>query len=186
MAWRAGQKWRRQPPRQYINFMARIISLGAVELIETPKQPAFAQVMSYFHRPVPAVVGALSAANVQVLLTCSAFQRSAYGSENDICCHVTRRKISGGTRSDCGRECRDAFLGLAKSCTKLAISFCDYLGDRLAVPGAKATPQLPELVRAVPKRLDHRCHPYIPIESAGKACHEFCACYILSFCALSV
>jgi hypothetical protein len=70
------------------------------------------------------------------------------GSENDIRCHVTRRKISGGTRSDRGRECRDAFLGLAKTCAKLAISFWDYLGDRLAVPGAKAIPQLPELIRA--------------------------------------
>jgi hypothetical protein len=32
------------------------------------------------------------------------------GSENDIRCQVTRRKISGGTRSDTGRDCRDAFL----------------------------------------------------------------------------
>jgi hypothetical protein len=70
------------------------------------------------------------------------------GSENDIRCHVTRRKISGGTRSDHGRECRDAFLGLAKTCAKLAISFWDYLGDRLAVPGAKAIPQLPEIILA--------------------------------------
>jgi hypothetical protein len=70
------------------------------------------------------------------------------GSENDIRCHVTRRKISGGTRSDRGRDCRDTFLGLAKTCAKLAISFWDYLGDRLAVPGAKAIPQLPELIIA--------------------------------------
>jgi hypothetical protein len=70
------------------------------------------------------------------------------GSENDIRCHVTRRKISGGTRSDRGRDCRDAFLGLAKTCAKLAISFWDYLGDRLAVPGAKAIPQLPQLIIA--------------------------------------
>ena len=34
------------------------------------------------------------------------------GSENDIRSHVTRRKVSGGTRSDAGRDCRDAFLGL--------------------------------------------------------------------------
>jgi hypothetical protein len=70
------------------------------------------------------------------------------GSENDIRCHVTRRKLSGGTRSDRGRDCRDAFLGLAKTCAKLAISFWDYLGDRLAVPGAKAIPQLQELILA--------------------------------------
>ena len=30
------------------------------------------------------------------------------GSENDIRCQVTRRKISGGTRSETGRDCRDA------------------------------------------------------------------------------
>jgi hypothetical protein len=40
------------------------------------------------------------------------------GSENDIRCHVTRRKVSGGTRSDVGRDCRDAFLALAKTCAK--------------------------------------------------------------------
>jgi hypothetical protein len=54
------------------------------------------------------------------------------GSENDIRCHVTRRKVSGGTRSDRGRECRDPFLGLAKTCAKHAIAFWDYLGDRAA------------------------------------------------------
>jgi hypothetical protein len=32
------------------------------------------------------------------------------GSENVIRCQVTKRKISGGTRSDIGRDCRDAKL----------------------------------------------------------------------------
>ena len=36
------------------------------------------------------------------------------GSENDIRCVVTKRKVSGGTRSDVGRDCRDAFLALAR------------------------------------------------------------------------
>lgn len=70
------------------------------------------------------------------------------GSENDVRCHVTRRKVSGGTRSDIGRDCRDAFLGLAKTCAKLHIAFWDYLGARLAVPGAPAVPYLPQLVAA--------------------------------------
>ena len=70
------------------------------------------------------------------------------GSENDIRCHVTRRKISGGTRSDIGRNCRDAFLSIAKTCAKLEITFWDYLGARLAVPQALIVPPLPELVRA--------------------------------------
>jgi hypothetical protein len=53
------------------------------------------------------------------------------GSENDIRSRVTRRKISGGTRSDIGR---DAFLGLAKTCTKLGVAFRNYLGSRRSVP----------------------------------------------------
>ncbi|MGH8518226.1 MAG: IS66 family transposase [Panacagrimonas sp.] len=70
------------------------------------------------------------------------------GSENDIRCHVTRRRLSGGTRSDLGRDCRDAFLGLAKTCAKLEIAFWDYLGARLAVPGCKVIPPLPQVIRA--------------------------------------
>ena len=55
------------------------------------------------------------------------------GSENDIRCYVTRRKVSAGTWSDGGRDCRDAFLGLAKTCDKLGIAAWDYLGSRLKV-----------------------------------------------------
>ena len=72
------------------------------------------------------------------------------GSENDIRCQVIRRKISGGTRSDTGRDCRDAFLSLAKTCKKLGIAFWDYLGDRLAAPAHPEVPYLPDLV-------SHRC-----------------------------
>jgi hypothetical protein len=70
------------------------------------------------------------------------------GSENDIRAQVTRRKVSGGTRSDIGRDCRDAFLGLAKTCAKLGLSFWDYLGARLGIPGQAVIPHLPDLVRA--------------------------------------
>jgi len=69
------------------------------------------------------------------------------GSENDIRCQVTRRKISGGTRSDDGRDVRDAFLGLMKTCAKQAISFWDYLGDRLGVAEASTVASLAELIR---------------------------------------
>jgi hypothetical protein len=31
--------------------------------------------------------------------------------------------VSGGTRSDTGRDCRDAFLSLNKTCAKLRIAF---------------------------------------------------------------
>ena len=70
------------------------------------------------------------------------------GSENDIRCHVTRRKVSGGTRSDVGRDCRDAFLGIVKTCAKLEIALWDYLGSRLAIPASPSIPHLPELVLA--------------------------------------
>ena len=69
------------------------------------------------------------------------------GSENDIRAQVTRRKVSGGTRSDMGRDCRDVFLSLMKTCQKLGVSFWDYLGTRLAVPDQPAIPYLPDLVR---------------------------------------
>jgi hypothetical protein len=69
------------------------------------------------------------------------------GSENDIRCQVTKRKVSGGTRSDAGRDCRDAFLGLAKTCAKLGIAFWDYLGSRLAVPDHSTVPSLADLIR---------------------------------------
>ena len=32
------------------------------------------------------------------------------------------------------------------TCTKLGIAFWDYLGDRLAIPGQKDVPYLPELI----------------------------------------
>jgi hypothetical protein len=69
------------------------------------------------------------------------------GSENDIRCQVTRRKVSAGTRSDAGRDCRDAFLGLAKTCAKHGVAFWDYLGSRLKVPAQHVIPFLPDLVR---------------------------------------
>ena len=70
------------------------------------------------------------------------------GSENDIRCYVTRRKISGGTCSDQGRDSRDTFLGLMKTCQKLGLSFWDYLGARLAIRKAPAVAPLPDLIRA--------------------------------------
>jgi transposase IS66 family protein len=70
------------------------------------------------------------------------------GSENDIRCYVTRRKLSAGTRSDVGRDCRDAFLGLAKTCDKLGIAAWDYLGSRLKVAGHIVIQPLDRYVRA--------------------------------------
>ena len=67
------------------------------------------------------------------------------GTENDIRRYVTRRNISAGTRSDVGRDYRDVFLGLVKTCAKQHISFWDYLGSRLQILGAPTVPPLPDL-----------------------------------------
>src|SRR3954469_5909976 len=69
------------------------------------------------------------------------------GSENAIRCFVTKRKISGETRSAAGKRARDTFLSLLKTCAKLAVSFWDYLGARLKIPDAAAIPWLPDLIR---------------------------------------
>jgi hypothetical protein len=70
-------------------------------------------------------------------------------SERDIRVFVTKRKVSGGTVSDRGRDARDVMIGLAKTCAKLKISFFDYLGARLGIPGP-AIPTLAALVRPAP------------------------------------
>jgi hypothetical protein len=65
--------------------------------------------------------------------------------ESDIREFVKRRKISGGTRSDAGRRCRDTFASLKKTCRKLGLCFWDYLQDR--VRGLGQMPRLAELIR---------------------------------------
>ena len=67
------------------------------------------------------------------------------GSEGDIRGYVKWRKISGGTRSDLGKRCRDGFASLKKTCRKLGISFWDYLGDRIGQQGQIAP--LPDVIR---------------------------------------
>ncbi|MFN0191104.1 MAG: transposase [Aestuariivirga sp.] len=70
-------------------------------------------------------------------------------SENDIRTFVTKRKISGGTISDRGRDARDVMLGLAKTCMKLKVSFYHFIGARLGIPGPKIPP-LTSLLRQAP------------------------------------
>jgi hypothetical protein len=64
--------------------------------------------------------------------------------ESDIREFVKRRKISGGTRNDAGRQCRDTFASLKKTCRKLGLRFWDYLQDR--VRGLAKIPRLAELI----------------------------------------
>lgn len=65
-------------------------------------------------------------------------------SETDARAAVTKRKVSGSTRSDEGRAARDAFLSLKQTCRKLGISFIDFLKDR--VRGLFEIPRLTEII----------------------------------------
>jgi hypothetical protein len=67
------------------------------------------------------------------------------GAENAIREYVKKRKVSGGTRSDSGRQCRDTFTSLKKTCRKLGVSFWHYLKDRIEKTGF--IPDLSELIR---------------------------------------
>jgi hypothetical protein len=67
-------------------------------------------------------------------------------SERDIRDYVKKRKISGSTRSDDGRNCRDTFASLKKTCLKHGISFWHFLKDRLL--GEQKIPPLSALIRA--------------------------------------
>lgn len=67
------------------------------------------------------------------------------GSETDIRDYVKKRKVSGGTRSDEGRRCRDTFASLKKTCRKLDISFWHYLTDRLGI-GEHCIAPLPNII----------------------------------------
>ena len=65
--------------------------------------------------------------------------------ESDIRDFVKRRKISGGTRSNAGRRCRDTFASLKKTCRELGINFWEYLQDRVA--GLGKIPRLADVIR---------------------------------------
>lgn len=65
-------------------------------------------------------------------------------SESDIRDYVKKRKISGSTRSDAGRRCRDTFATLKKTCRKLGVKFWDYLHDRIR--GLAQIPRLAEWI----------------------------------------
>ena len=67
-------------------------------------------------------------------------------SERDIRDYVKKRKISGSTRSEAGRKCRDTFASLKKTCLKHGLSFWSYLKDRLL--GESNIPPLSDLIRA--------------------------------------
>jgi hypothetical protein len=59
--------------------------------------------------------------------------------------YVRKRKISGSTRSETGRQCRDTFTSLKKTCRKLGVSFWQYLNDRTM--DTAYIPKLSDLIR---------------------------------------
>ncbi len=61
--------------------------------------------------------------------------------------------ISGSTRSEAGRRCRDTFASLKKTCRKLGVSFWEYLKDR--VSGNNAIPTLGVLIAQ--KAIESQC-----------------------------
>jgi len=67
------------------------------------------------------------------------------GAENAIREYAKKRKISGSTRSESGRQCRDTFTSLKKTCRKLGVSFWQYLNDRIYNNGL--IPDLSDLIR---------------------------------------
>jgi hypothetical protein len=75
-------------------------------------------------------------------------------SEGHIRDYVKKRKISGSTRSDLGRQARDTFASLKKTCRRLGVNFWAYLQDR--VRGAGQVPRLADLIRQKAKEMAAR------------------------------
>jgi hypothetical protein len=65
-------------------------------------------------------------------------------SERHLRDYVKKRKISGGARSEGGRQARDTFASLKKTCRELGVNFWAYLQDR--VRGARRIPRLADLI----------------------------------------
>ena len=66
-------------------------------------------------------------------------------SESHLRDYVKKRKISGSTRSELGRQARDTFASLKKTCRELGVNFWAYLQDR--VRGLGQIPRLAEQIR---------------------------------------
>ena len=85
------------------------------------------------------------------LLTSASHAQQAFSSPEDAAAALAAAVKSGtnsaGTRSDDGRDSRDALLGLAKTCDKLGSPFWDYLGGRLNVTGHAAIDALDQFIR---------------------------------------
>ncbi len=79
------------------------------------------------------------------VLDCPQLPLHNNAAESDIREYVTRRQVSGGTRSEAGRQARDTFVGLKKTCRKLGLSFWNFLLSRLRGDGQ--IPPLADVIR---------------------------------------
>lgn len=98
------------------------------------------QALSRFHEDKPDLLRVLERPELPV---------HNNGAESDLREYVKKRKISGSTRSDEGRRCRDTFASLKKTCRKHGLSFWQYLKDRLS--RTDLIPPLAELIRQAAK-----------------------------------
>jgi hypothetical protein len=85
-------------------------------------------------------------------------------SESDIRDYVKKRKISGSTRSESGRRCRDTFASVKKTCRKLGIGFWEYRQDRLRGLGVIAP-----LAQIIRERAAAAAGPVAPATAAAAA-----------------
>ncbi|KAB2929468.1 MAG: transposase [Candidatus Contendobacter sp.] len=75
--------------------------------------------------------------------------------ETDLRDRVKKRRISAGARSEVGRQCRDTFASLEKTCRKQGVSFWAYLEDRVA--GLNVIPSLSRPVAGWVRRRPGTC-----------------------------
>src|SRR4029453_10152302 len=89
-------------------------------------------------------------------------------SEGHLRDYVKKRKISGGTRSELGRQARDTFASLRKTCRRLGVNFWADLQDR--VRGVGRIPRLAVLIRQKAKEMAARkAATALPAEAGGGA-----------------
>jgi hypothetical protein len=65
------------------------------------------------------IAPAIQVLAVFMVLDCPQLPLHNNSAETDIREYVTRRNISGGSRSELGQRARDTFVGLKKTCRKL-------------------------------------------------------------------
>lgn len=111
------------------------------------------------HSSLNTVLAQFRAHKVELLqvLDCPQLPLHNNEAETDIREYVTRRKISGGSRSEAGRRARDTFVGLKKTCRKLGISFWKFLLSRLRGDGL--IPPIPDVIRAMTSGLSKVANP---------------------------